>query len=89
MTINVEYPTVETKTTMLKKDNVYNPWYPERNEDRVVTVSLPVNQEHKIYVRKTERLVQEEFMTSEDYCKEQTGMSPKSYQDKHKKAWND
>lgn len=90
--ITVEYPT--EKVTIIPKTKAemdrerFNPWHKGEVKDhyRIVT---KVNEEQKIYVRRTERVIQEMFMTNDDYALEQTGMTPAAYQAKHGRAWND
>lgn len=88
--ISVEYPTsikVVTKTLAEAKAMGYK---------REMSHWVFVNRPQRIKVKQVKHLVQEEFMTSEDYDKEleemcisQTGMGRAAYQARYKRAWND
>lgn len=91
--ITVEYPT--EKVTIIPKSQhdimreaIYSktPVAEVKDHYRIVT---KVNEAQKIYVHQVKQLIENEFKTPEDYCMEQTGMTPAQYQAKYKRAWND
>lgn len=89
-TITVEYPIMEhivVKTEAEAKAMGYK---------SAIIRKLPVNRQHHIVVKQVKRLVQEEFMDSEDYDKEldakclaETGMTRAAYQARYKRSWNE
>ena len=91
--IEVQYPTEKVTIIPKKQDQIMRealmfrtPINEVKDHYRIVT---PVNQAQKIYVHEVKQLVENEFKTPEDYCLEQTGMTPSAYQAKFKRAWND
>lgn len=89
--IKVDYPTEQVTIVPKKPEQIMRERLMSRTADvadhyRIVT---KLNQPQKIYVQQVKQLVENEFKTPEDYCLEQTGMTPSAYQAKYKRAWND
>ena len=91
--ITVEYPTEKVTIIPKKREDIMREALFNRvniadvaDHYRIVT---KVNEAQKIYVHQVKQLVENEFKTPEDYCMEQTGMTPAAYQAKFKRAWND
>ena len=89
--IEVQYPTekvtiIPKKPEQIMRERIMNRTADVADHYRIVT---KVNEPQKIYVQQVKQLVENEFKTPEDYCLEQTGMTPSAYQAKFKRAWND
>jgi hypothetical protein len=89
--IEVQYPTekvtiVPKTQEAIMRERIFNRTADVKDHYRIVT---KVNEAQKIYVHQVKQLVENEFKTPEDYCMEQTGMTPSAYQAKFKRAWND
>lgn len=89
--IEVQYPTekvtiIPKKPEQIMRERIFNRTADVADHYRIVT---KVNEPQKIYVQQVKQLVENEFKTPEDYCLEQTGMTPSAYQAKFKRAWND
>lgn len=89
--IEVQYPTekvtiIPKKPEQIMRERIFNRTADVADHYRIVT---KVNEPQKIYVQQVKQLVENEFKTPEDYCPEQTGMTPSAYQAKFKRAWND
>ena len=91
--IKVEYPT--EKVTLIPKTQhqiMQDALFTRTNIADVAThyrIVTKVNEAQKIYVHQVKQLIENEFKTPEDYCMEQTGMTPAAYQAKYRRAWND
>lgn len=90
--IAVDYPTIEVK--VIKTAAEMQALGYKKSGDKLAY--LPVNRFQSIVVKQVSRLVQEEFMENADYdaemeemCVAQTGMTPKAYQAKFKRSWNE
>lgn len=88
--IEVQYPTEVVTLVPKTQQQIMQERIMFRKADvaenfRIVT---KLNQPQTIYVKQVKQLVEEEFKTPEDYCLEQTGMTPSAYQAKYKRAWN-
>lgn len=90
--ITVEYPTMEHRVKVSAEEMQARGY---KNHKGIVQ-HLPVNRPQVITVKQVKRLVQEEFMTTEDYeaeleamCLQQTGMTRAAYQSRYKQAWNE
>lgn len=91
--IEVEYPTEKvtiipkTQEQIMREALMFRtPINDVQASYRIVT---QVNQAQTIYVHQVKQLVENEFKTPEDYCMEQTGLTPSQYQAKFKRAWNE
>ena len=89
--IKVQYPTEKVTIIPKTQEQIMREKLMFRNNDvadhfRIVT---KVNEPQTIYVHQVKQLVENEFKTPEDYCIEQTGLTPSQYQAKFKRAWND
>lgn len=90
--ITVEYPTTE-HVVVISAEDMQAKGY--KNSKGLIR-HYPVNRPQVITVKQVSRLVQEEFMTSDDYeaemeamCLAQTGLTRSQYQARYKRAWND
>lgn len=91
-TIQVEYPITEHIVKVTAEEMQARGYKGSKG----IIQHLPVNRVQYVQVKQVSRLVQEEFMTGEDYeaeleamCVAQTGMSRSAYQARYKQAWND
>lgn len=91
--IPVEYPTTIVKVIFTEAE-MRAKGYKNYKGDK--TTNVYVNRPIIVKVKQVKRLVQEEFMTSEDYNKElddmsvaQTGKTRADYQASAGKAWNE
>ena len=90
--IPVQYPTT-LKIVVVSAEDMQAKGY--KNSKGLIRYE-PVNRPHRVTVKNTARMVQEEFMNTADYeaeleamCLKQTGLTPAQYQAKHHRAWND
>ena len=91
--IEVHYPTESVTIIPKKADDLarermqfWNRGKEVADHYRIVT---KVNQPQTIYVKQVARMVEEEFMTTDDYSIEQTGMTASAYQAKFGRAFNE
>ena len=90
--IPVSYPTTE-EVVVISAEDMQAKGY---KKSKGLILYYPVNRPQRITVKQVSRLVQEEFMSSEDYeaeldamCLAQTGLTRSQYQARYKRAWND
>ena len=90
--IPVDYPTTIANVVVSAEDMQAKGY---KNSKGLIRYE-PVNRPQRITVKQVSRLVQEEFMTSDDYeaeleakCLEQTGLTRSQYQARYKRAWNE
>ena len=89
--IKVDYPTEKVTIIPKKPEQIMRERLIYRTNDvadhyRIVT---KLNQPQTIFVKQVSRMVEEEFMDSDDYSIEQTGLTASAYQAKYGRAFNE
>jgi len=91
--IEVQYPTESVKIIPKKANDLALERMQFWNRGKVIAdhyrIVTKLNQPQTIYVNQVSQLIENEFKTNDDYCFQQTGMTPTAYQAKFKRSWNE